>query len=239
MTALSRGCWALRVGDGEPSLERQGTLHGFTALLNVGAGVQVQAVGPVAWAPGHAALAEATARAAPGRVLSVSSPSWSRLCARALCPADPAGPGIEPSGFRLNWDVCLGRGYGRKVRALVWGCCSPLSSPSPCPGFDMTPNYVDASPTGIVVSPWCSCRGSGNMEEECEKFLRDFTENPCLRKSPELPQPSHGPEGGRSRPSAPWAADLCGASQRGLPVVRAPEGHVRAPRASLAVHWRP
>uniref|UniRef100_F6T5L2 GDNF family receptor alpha-2 n=1 Tax=Equus caballus TaxID=9796 RepID=F6T5L2_HORSE len=50
-------------------------------------------------------------------------------------------------------------------------------------GFDMTPNYVDASPTGIVVSPWCSCRGSGNMEEECEKFLRDFTENPCLRNA--------------------------------------------------------
>ncbi|TKC40927.1 hypothetical protein EI555_010691, partial [Monodon monoceros] len=50
-------------------------------------------------------------------------------------------------------------------------------------GFDITPNYVDSSPTGIVVSPWCSCRGSGNMEEECEKFLRDFTENPCLRES--------------------------------------------------------
>ncbi|XP_006746856.2 GDNF family receptor alpha-2-like [Leptonychotes weddellii] len=50
-------------------------------------------------------------------------------------------------------------------------------------GFDMTPNYVDSSPTGIVVSPWCSCRGSGNMEEECEKFLRDFTENPCLRNA--------------------------------------------------------
>uniref|UniRef100_A0ABI7ZFQ1 GDNF family receptor alpha-2 n=1 Tax=Felis catus TaxID=9685 RepID=A0ABI7ZFQ1_FELCA len=50
-------------------------------------------------------------------------------------------------------------------------------------GFDMTPNYVDSNPTGIVVSPWCSCRGSGNMEEECEKFLRDFTENPCLRNA--------------------------------------------------------
>uniref|UniRef100_H0VZ81 GDNF family receptor alpha-2 n=1 Tax=Cavia porcellus TaxID=10141 RepID=H0VZ81_CAVPO len=50
-------------------------------------------------------------------------------------------------------------------------------------GFDMTPNYVDSSPTSIVVSPWCSCRGSGNMEEECEKFLRDFTENPCLRNA--------------------------------------------------------
>lgn len=24
------------------------------------------------------------------------------------------------------------------------------------------------------------------MEEECEKFLRDFTENPCLRKSYQL-----------------------------------------------------
>ncbi|EHB06000.1 GDNF family receptor alpha-2 [Heterocephalus glaber] len=50
-------------------------------------------------------------------------------------------------------------------------------------GFDMTPNYVDSSPSSIVVSPWCSCRGSGNMEEECEKFLRDFTENPCLRNA--------------------------------------------------------
>lgn len=55
----------------------------------------------------------------------------------------------------------------------------------------MTPNYVDSSPTGIVVSPWCSCRGSGNMEEECEKFLRDFTENPCLRESGVSPLPTH------------------------------------------------
>ncbi|POI21864.1 hypothetical protein CIB84_014389, partial [Bambusicola thoracicus] len=46
-------------------------------------------------------------------------------------------------------------------------------------GFDMTPNYVDASTTSITISPWCSCKGSGNLEEECEKFLRDFTENPC------------------------------------------------------------
>ncbi|NXE93703.1 GFRA2 protein, partial [Menura novaehollandiae] len=54
-------------------------------------------------------------------------------------------------------------------------------------GFDMTPNYVDASTTSITISPWCSCKGSGNMEEECEKFLRDFTENSCLRKA--LPRP--------------------------------------------------
>ncbi|KAI1230060.1 GDNF family receptor alpha-2, partial [Lamprotornis superbus] len=55
-------------------------------------------------------------------------------------------------------------------------------------GFDITPNYVDASTTSITISPWCSCKGSGNMEEECEKFLRDFTENPCLRKA--LPHPA-------------------------------------------------
>ncbi|NWZ42608.1 GFRA2 protein, partial [Brachypodius atriceps] len=56
-------------------------------------------------------------------------------------------------------------------------------------GFDITPNYVDASTTSITISPWCSCKGSGNMEEECEKFLRDFTENPCLRKALPCPAP--------------------------------------------------
>ncbi|XP_006023046.1 GDNF family receptor alpha-2 isoform X2 [Alligator sinensis] len=50
-------------------------------------------------------------------------------------------------------------------------------------GFDMTPNYIDSSTSSITVSPWCSCKGSGNLEEECEKFLRDFTENPCLRNA--------------------------------------------------------
>ncbi|XP_034975023.2 GDNF family receptor alpha-2 [Zootoca vivipara] len=50
-------------------------------------------------------------------------------------------------------------------------------------GLDMTPNYVDSSTANLVVSPSCSCRGSGNMEEECEKFLKDFTENPCLRNA--------------------------------------------------------
>lgn len=80
--------------------------------------------------------------------------------------------------------------------ALTGGLTAPLSFASlpTCPGFDMTPNYVDASPTGIVVSPWCSCRGSGNMEEECAKFLRDFTENPCLRKSRGR-RPPQGPSG--------------------------------------------
>ncbi|XP_060787076.1 GDNF family receptor alpha-2a isoform X2 [Neoarius graeffei] len=50
-------------------------------------------------------------------------------------------------------------------------------------GTDMTPNYEDANHTDFSISPWCSCRNSGNQEEECEKFLRDFRENTCLRNA--------------------------------------------------------
>ncbi|XP_043938043.1 GDNF family receptor alpha-2-like [Protopterus annectens] len=50
-------------------------------------------------------------------------------------------------------------------------------------GLDMTPNYIDESHTSITVSPWCSCRGSGDTQEDCERFLRDFTENTCLKNA--------------------------------------------------------
>ncbi|XP_031426636.1 GDNF family receptor alpha-2-like [Clupea harengus] len=50
-------------------------------------------------------------------------------------------------------------------------------------GTDMTPNYMDSTPTNFTISPWCSCRGSGNQEEECERFLQDFRENTCLRNA--------------------------------------------------------
>ncbi|KAI5094605.1 glial cell line derived neurotrophic factor family receptor alpha 2 [Silurus meridionalis] len=50
-------------------------------------------------------------------------------------------------------------------------------------GTDMTPNYEDANHSDFSISPWCSCRNSGNQEEECEMFLRDFRENTCLRNA--------------------------------------------------------
>ncbi|TNM89796.1 hypothetical protein fugu_004030, partial [Takifugu bimaculatus] len=34
-----------------------------------------------------------------------------------------------------------------------------------------------------TISPWCTCEGSGNQEEECYNFLRFFTENTCLRNA--------------------------------------------------------
>uniref|UniRef100_A0A3P9IM57 GDNF family receptor alpha n=1 Tax=Oryzias latipes TaxID=8090 RepID=A0A3P9IM57_ORYLA len=50
-------------------------------------------------------------------------------------------------------------------------------------GTEMTPNYVDSSSTNWTISPWCTCKGSGNQEEECLNFLRHFTNNTCLRYS--------------------------------------------------------
>ncbi|XP_034005851.1 LOW QUALITY PROTEIN: GDNF family receptor alpha-2-like [Trematomus bernacchii] len=46
-------------------------------------------------------------------------------------------------------------------------------------GSDVTPNYSDSSPSNISLSLWCSCRGTGAQERECEAFHRDFTHN-CL-----------------------------------------------------------
>ncbi|KAK1893221.1 GDNF family receptor alpha-2 [Dissostichus eleginoides] len=50
-------------------------------------------------------------------------------------------------------------------------------------GTEMTPNYVDSSFSNWTVSPWCACKGSGNQEEECSNFLREFTDNTCLRNA--------------------------------------------------------
>ncbi|XP_048876875.1 GDNF family receptor alpha-2-like [Brienomyrus brachyistius] len=50
-------------------------------------------------------------------------------------------------------------------------------------GTDMTPNYMDASHSNFTISPWCTCRGSGNQDEECSAFLRDFRDNVCLKNA--------------------------------------------------------
>lgn len=161
--------------------------------------------------------------------------------AALVCPLCHA-PLLTPVVWNVSWDICVlrGRWMGGKVvseASSLMGLGSggprgsltvPLSfaSLSPCLGFDITPNYVDSSPTGIVVSPWCSCRGSGNMEEECEKFLRDFTENPCLRESchvlrsqqpPPTPPIPGGPGAlpGHSLLTLAVASDACRASPAG------------------------
>uniref|UniRef100_A0A8C6T096 GDNF/GAS1 domain-containing protein n=1 Tax=Neogobius melanostomus TaxID=47308 RepID=A0A8C6T096_9GOBI len=44
----------------------------------------------------------------------------------------------------------------------------------------MTPNYVSNSST--EVSQWCTCDGSGNEWQSCQRILNLFTSNICLRK---------------------------------------------------------
>ncbi|XP_061590553.1 GDNF family receptor alpha-2-like [Cololabis saira] len=61
-------------------------------------------------------------------------------------------------------------------------------------GSDVTPNYSDSSPFNISISLWCSCRGAGPQEQECEAFHRDFTLNTCLKNA--ILSFGYGSEGG-------------------------------------------
>ncbi|XP_006802326.1 GDNF family receptor alpha-4-like [Neolamprologus brichardi] len=48
-------------------------------------------------------------------------------------------------------------------------------------GTIMTPNYVSNSST--EVSQWCTCEGSGNEWQGCQRILQMFTNNICLRSA--------------------------------------------------------
>ncbi|XP_058484356.1 GDNF family receptor alpha-4-like [Solea solea] len=48
-------------------------------------------------------------------------------------------------------------------------------------GTIMTPNYVSNSST--VVSQWCTCDGSGNEWQSCQRILHMFSNNICLRNA--------------------------------------------------------
>ncbi|MED6288441.1 hypothetical protein CHARACLAT_026546 [Characodon lateralis] len=60
-------------------------------------------------------------------------------------------------------------------------------------GSDVTPNYNDNSPTNITISLWCTCRGTGHQEQDCDAFHRDFTHNTCLSKSAAVCQGQYYP----------------------------------------------
>uniref|UniRef100_G1SV21 GDNF family receptor alpha-3 n=1 Tax=Oryctolagus cuniculus TaxID=9986 RepID=G1SV21_RABIT len=45
-------------------------------------------------------------------------------------------------------------------------------------GTAMTPNFVSNVNTSVALS--CTCRGSGNLQEECERLEASFSHNPCL-----------------------------------------------------------
>lgn len=45
----------------------------------------------------------------------------------------------------------------------------------------MTPNFVSNVNTSVALS--CTCRGSGNLQEECEQLEESFSHNPCLMEA--------------------------------------------------------
>lgn len=52
----------------------------------------------------------------------------------------------------------------------------------------MTPNFVSNVSASIALS--CTCRGSGNLQEECEQLEESFSRNPCLGEcAPPAPTP--------------------------------------------------
>ncbi|PNJ59557.1 GFRA3 isoform 2 [Pongo abelii] len=48
-------------------------------------------------------------------------------------------------------------------------------------GTAMTPNFVSNVNTSVALS--CTCRGSGNLQEECEQLEGFFSHNPCLTEA--------------------------------------------------------
>ncbi|KAF7249686.1 GDNF family receptor alpha-4 [Varanus komodoensis] len=45
----------------------------------------------------------------------------------------------------------------------------------------MTPNYVSNSSAEVTL--WCTCKNSGNREEDCERILSAFASNRCLKSA--------------------------------------------------------
>nr|KAF6346589.1 GDNF family receptor alpha 3 [Pipistrellus kuhlii] len=48
-------------------------------------------------------------------------------------------------------------------------------------GTDMTPNFISNVNASVALS--CTCRGSGNLQEECERLEESFSHNPCLMEA--------------------------------------------------------
>ncbi|XP_053573912.1 GDNF family receptor alpha-2 [Bombina bombina] len=50
-------------------------------------------------------------------------------------------------------------------------------------GFDVALNFLDSDPHSLSIGPWCTCKGSGELETECETYLKEFTNNRCLKNA--------------------------------------------------------
>lgn len=90
----------------------------------------------------------------------------------------------EPTGWpwvRMLWllnpdSVLLVR--VKEDGSWSWGLPRSWQSPLHPTGTAMTPNFVSNVNASVALS--CTCRGSGNLQEECEQLEQSFSHNPCL-----------------------------------------------------------
>lgn len=49
-------------------------------------------------------------------------------------------------------------------------------------GYNVALNFLDSDPHLLSIGPWCSCKGSGDQETQCELYRKEFNQSRCLRK---------------------------------------------------------
>ncbi|KAM5298208.1 GDNF family receptor alpha-3 [Ctenodactylus gundi] len=100
-------------------------------------------------------------------------------------------PSVAPNCLDLQ-RLCHGDPLCRSRLADFQNHCHPMGIPGTCAteqfrclraylgmiGTAMTPNFISSVNTSVALS--CTCRGSGNLQEECEQLQRSFSSNPCL-----------------------------------------------------------
>ncbi|TKS83976.1 GDNF family receptor alpha-4 [Collichthys lucidus] len=92
----------------------------------------------------------------------------------------------EEYSFALLFCTCSDTLCGERRRKTIVPSCSYEENAqgdayAGLIGTIMTPNYVSNSSTG--VSQWCSCDGSGNEWQSCQRVLNMFNSNTCLRNA--------------------------------------------------------
>ncbi|XP_053422022.1 GDNF family receptor alpha-3 [Nycticebus coucang] len=103
-------------------------------------------------------------------------------------------PSVAPSCLELR-SLCLSDPLCRSRLVDFQTHCHPMDILGTCAteqsrclraylgliGTVMTPNFVSNVNTSVALS--CTCRGSGNLQEECEQLEGFFSRNPCLMEA--------------------------------------------------------
>ncbi|XP_059947959.1 GDNF family receptor alpha-3 isoform X2 [Mesoplodon densirostris] len=103
-------------------------------------------------------------------------------------------PSEAPNCLEL-WHICVSDPLCRSRLADFQTHCHPMDILGTCAteqskclraymgliGTAMTPNFVSNVTARVALS--CTCRGSGNLQEECERLEESFSRNPCLMEA--------------------------------------------------------